>query len=252
MIRRQGSRGRFARAGWIATPVRRWKCASVPRETVTFVAEKAGFGNPRSAELTGEITVADIGCPRELIEAVAKRKRNDKAFRERQQGRRRCATRGRSSTSVRGPLQPRSVSTPAAHGITVHPRPDQRHIRPQDVFDIAELLKKYPKAEFNIEGNPFIEFMHFVEKVRPTQATLVPDDPAAATSDHGWDLQKDAERLAAVIRRLKEIGMRVSLFMDPQPEHMELAKRSAPIGSSCTRSRMPRAFAQGSSRGGCV
>jgi pyridoxine 5-phosphate synthase len=112
-----------------------------------------------------------------------------------------------------------------AHGITVHPRPDQRHIRPDDVYEIAELLKKYPKAEFNIEGNPFIEYMHFIEKMHPTQATLVPDDPEAKTSDHGWDLQANAERLASVIRRLKEVGTRVSLFMDPQPQHMELAKR---------------------------
>src|SRR5690349_23759965 len=74
-----------------------------------------------------------------------------------------------------------------AHGITVHPRPDQRHIKPQDVYEIAELLGKYPEAEFNIEGNPFIEFMHYIEKVRPTQATLVPDDIAQATSNHGWD-----------------------------------------------------------------
>src|SRR6185436_21079096 len=62
-----------------------------------------------------------------------------------------------------------------AHGITVHPRPDQRHIKPQDVYDLAELVKQYPKAEYNIEGNPFIEFMHFIEKTKPTQATLVPD-----------------------------------------------------------------------------
>src|SRR5215212_87840 len=82
-----------------------------------------------------------------------------------------------------------------AHGITVHPRPDQRHIKPQDVYDLAELLKKYPQAEFNIEGNPFIDFMHFIEQVKPTQATLVPDDPAAKTSDHGWDVQANAERL---------------------------------------------------------
>ena len=111
-----------------------------------------------------------------------------------------------------------------AHGITVHPRPDQRHIRPGDVFDIAELLKPYPQAEFNIEGNPFIEFMHFIEQVKPTQATLVPDSPEAATSDHGWDVQANAERLLPVIRRIKEFGVRVSLFMDPRPEHMELAK----------------------------
>ena len=112
-----------------------------------------------------------------------------------------------------------------AHGITVHPRPDQRHIRHDDVFEIAELLRtKYPNAEFNIEGNPFIEFMHFIEQVKPTQATLVPDSPGQATSDHGWDVQANSERLLPVIRRIKEFGVRVSLFMDPNPQHMELAK----------------------------
>ena len=111
-----------------------------------------------------------------------------------------------------------------AHGITVHPRPDHRHIRPDDVHEIAELLKKYPNAEFNIEGNPFIEFMHFIEQAKPTQATLVPDSPGQSTSDHGWDVQANSERLLPVIRRIKEFGVRVSLFMDAQPEHMELAK----------------------------
>jgi pyridoxine 5-phosphate synthase len=111
-----------------------------------------------------------------------------------------------------------------AHGITVHPRPDHRHIRPADVHEIAKLLKQYPQAEFNIEGNPFIEFMHFVERVRPTQATLVPDTPGQSTSDHGWDVQTNSERLLPVIRRIKELGVRVSLFMDPEPRHMELAK----------------------------
>src|SRR5215213_2877907 len=82
-----------------------------------------------------------------------------------------------------------------AHGITVHPRPDQRHIKPDDVYALARMLKQYPNAEFNIEGNPFIEYMHFIEKTRPTQATLVPDDIAQATSDQGWDLQLHAERL---------------------------------------------------------
>src|SRR4051794_25081010 len=71
-----------------------------------------------------------------------------------------------------------------AHGITVHPRPDQPHITPQDVYDLADLLKKYPQAEFNIEGNPFIEYMHFIEKTKPTQATLVPDSTEQATSNH--------------------------------------------------------------------
>ena len=131
-----------------------------------------------------------------------------------------------------------------AHGITVHPRPDQRHIKPADVHAIAELLKKYPKAEFNIEGNPFIEFMHFIEQVRPTQATLVPDSPEAFTSDHGWDLQASAERLLPVIRRIKDLGTRVSLFMDPHPQHMELAKAlgadrielyTEPYAAACAR-----------------
>src|SRR5688572_13759204 len=111
-----------------------------------------------------------------------------------------------------------------AHGITVHPRPDQRHIRHSDVFELAEFLKKYPKAEFNIEGNPFVDFMHFIEQVKPTQATLVPDTPGQATSDHGWDVQASAERLLPVIRRIKEFGVRVSLFMDANPQHLELAK----------------------------
>src|SRR3712207_6724585 len=76
-----------------------------------------------------------------------------------------------------------------AHGITVHPRPDQRHIRPDDVYQLAELLKQYPSAEFNIEGNPFIEYMHLIEKTRPTQATLVPDTVEQQTSNHGWNIQ---------------------------------------------------------------
>lgn len=111
-----------------------------------------------------------------------------------------------------------------AAGITVHPRPDQRHIRPRDVTEIAELLKRYPGREFNIEGNPFIEYLPLVEQTRPTQATLVPDTPEAFTSDHGWDLPKDGERLRPIIAQLKGLGARVSLFMDPLPEQMELAR----------------------------
>src|SRR5437016_4853549 len=66
-----------------------------------------------------------------------------------------------------------------AQGITVHPRPDERHIKPKDVYDLAELLKKFPQVEFNIEGNPFIEYMHFAQDLRPAQCTLVPDSPEA-------------------------------------------------------------------------
>jgi pyridoxine 5-phosphate synthase len=112
-----------------------------------------------------------------------------------------------------------------AAGITVHPRPDQRHIRPADVHELADLLKSYPGVEFNIEGNPFIEYMPFIEAVRPTQCTLVPDTPQAQTSDHGWDLAQDAGRLGPIIEKLKNLGCRVSLFMDPHPEAIKLAAK---------------------------
>lgn len=113
-----------------------------------------------------------------------------------------------------------------AHGITIHPRPDQRHIRPHDVYELAELLKKhYPHAEFNIEGNPLIEYMHYIEAVRPTQCTLVPDEREALTSNHGWDLRFNEHRLRPIIAQLKQWGCRVSLFMDPVPENMELARK---------------------------
>jgi pyridoxine 5-phosphate synthase len=111
-----------------------------------------------------------------------------------------------------------------AQGITIHPRPDQRHIKRDDVGEIAALLKRYPGREFNIEGNPFIEYVPYVEEARPTQATLVPDTTEAFTSDHGWDLRADGERLRPMIRRLKDVGARVSLFMDPGPEQIPLAK----------------------------
>ena len=109
----------------------------------------------------------------------------------------------------------RIVLDAGAHGITVHPRPDGRHIRSHDVFELAELMGGYPDAEFNIEGNPFHQLLDFVRAVKPAQCTLVPDEQGAFTSDHGWDLPKDSERLAPVVRELKALGVRVSLFMDP-------------------------------------
>ncbi len=111
-----------------------------------------------------------------------------------------------------------------AHGITVHPRPDGRHIRAQDVRDLAELVHARPTVEYNIEGNPFHQFMSLVREVRPHQCTLVPDDPAAFTSDHGWDLQQDRQRLLPVITELHELGVRVSLFMDPVAGSMAAAR----------------------------
>jgi len=121
-----------------------------------------------------------------------------------------------------------------AHGITVHPRPDMRHIRPSDVYDLAELLAKpeYANIEFNIEGNPYADaedngypgFMQLVHDVAPAQATLVPDDPNQLTSDHGWNLTGESNRLKPLVDDLKERNIRVSCFMDPDPEQLTLAQ----------------------------
>jgi pyridoxine 5-phosphate synthase len=113
-----------------------------------------------------------------------------------------------------------------AHGITVHPRPDARHIRPEDVQVLHRLLATRRGAEFNIEGNPFHNLMDFVREFRPQQATFVPDSEGQFTSDHGWDFPSDAERLKPLIAEAKALGVRVSLFMDPQP-HMMAAVKAA-------------------------
>ncbi len=111
-----------------------------------------------------------------------------------------------------------------AHGITVHPRPDERHIRAQDVFDLADLLRAWPDREYNIEGNPFHNLMDFVRRVRPHQATFVPDSEGQFTSDHGWSFPLDADRLRPLINECQALGVRVSLFMDPEPAQMALAR----------------------------
>ncbi len=124
-----------------------------------------------------------------------------------------------------------------AQGITVHPRPDMRHIRPSDVRELAELLARseYRHIEFNIEGNPYAGpedngypgFLSLVEEIRPAQCTLVPDDPAQLTSDHGWNLEGESNRLKPLTDRLQEKGIRVSLFMDPVRSQIE---RAAQLG----------------------
>lgn len=118
-----------------------------------------------------------------------------------------------------------------AQGLTVHPRPDQRHIRPEDVTEIAQLIREYPGTEFNIEGNPFAApkgsypgLMSLVEEARPHQCTLVPDANSQLTSDHGFDLRLDGVRLRPIIEQLQTWGVRVSLFMDPDQEQIRLAK----------------------------
>jgi pyridoxine 5-phosphate synthase len=112
-----------------------------------------------------------------------------------------------------------------AHGLTVHPRPDQRHTRFSDLPEIRALIDdEFPKAEFNIEGYPNEEFLGLVEKHQPDQVTLVPDDPSQATSDHGWDFLAKAAELEPIVRRLKKGGMRVSLFSDADPAGMQAAR----------------------------
>lgn len=119
-----------------------------------------------------------------------------------------------------------------ADGLTVHPRPDQRHIRPGDLRELSELLQDYPTREFNVEGNPFAEalgdypgFIPLVKACLPQQCTLVPDTNAQLTSDHGFDLRQDGERLTPIIAELQALGVRVSLFMDPDREQIELARQ---------------------------
>ena len=116
-----------------------------------------------------------------------------------------------------------------AQGITVHPRPDERHIRPDDVFELAALMKDWPDREFNIEGNPFQNLMGFVHDLAARglplhQCTFVPDSEDQFTSDHGWNFPEDAERLQPLIQEVHDRRVRVSLFMDPVPEAMAAAK----------------------------
>lgn len=122
-----------------------------------------------------------------------------------------------------------------ADGITVHPRPDQRHIRADDCFELADMLT----VEFNIEGNPLAPamkssrqgvsdypgFIELVTAIKPAQCTLVPDNNEQLTSDHGFDLRKDGDRLSPIIEQLQSLGIRVSLFMDPDLEQLKLAKQ---------------------------
>ena len=144
------------------------------------------------------------------------------------------------------PVSAQKLVDAGAHGITVHPRPDQRHIRPEDCTALANLVTKNKihnsALEFNIEGNPFAEFtsanrsdfsdypgfIAIVEACLPDQATLVPDSNQQLTSDHGFDLNSDTTQLKNLIEKIKQLGPRVSLFMDPDTEQI---KRAAEIGA---------------------
>lgn len=111
-----------------------------------------------------------------------------------------------------------------AQGITVHPRPDGRHIRAHDVVELAALMRGWPQAEFNIEGNPTHNLMEHVRQQRPTQATFVPDSTEQFTSDHGWRFPDDAQRLAPLVAECRALGVRVSLFMDAESAQMAAAR----------------------------
>lgn len=113
-----------------------------------------------------------------------------------------------------------------AQGITVHPRPDARHIRAEDVHVLSKLLKQRPEVEFNIEGNPFHNLMDFVRELKPHQCTFVPDSEGQFTSDHGWTFPADTERLKPLIEEARELGVRVSLFMDPVASQMAAAREA--------------------------
>ncbi len=142
----------------------------------------------------------------------------------------------RDTTNPDIPAHAKICTDAGADGITVHPRPDQRHIRVQDCFDLSASLA----VEFNIEGNPFTGprpsdrqgvsdypgFMTLVRELRPTQCTLVPDADAQLTSDHGFDLKRDGDRVAPLIAELQGLGVRTSLFMDPDPEQIRLAAQT--------------------------
>lgn len=141
-------------------------------------------------------------------------------------------------TTIPGVIEAAKTAIDAgARGITVHPRPDMRHIRPSDVTDLAALLSgtAWQDIEFNIEGNPYAQaeqngypgFMTLVKEAEPHQCTLVPDDPNQLTSDHGWRLAGESNRLKDVVQSLQDQNIRVSLFMDPVAEEIE---RAAALG----------------------
>ena len=110
--------------------------------------------------------------------------------------------------------------------ITVHPRPDERHVTRRDVYELTDFLNLYPDVEFNIEGYPSEDFVQLVSEVRPNQCTLVPDEPGQLTSDHGWQVKKNQSLLRSVVTTLKESGIRSSLFLDPEVELVAEVKKT--------------------------
>jgi pyridoxine 5-phosphate synthase len=139
-----------------------------------------------------------------------------------------------------------------AYGLTVHPRPDERHIRRTDVGILRDMIAKdFPGREYNIEGYPDARFVKLVKEAKPDQVTLVPDDIGQATSDHGWDIGAHKRFLGDAIREFKSAGIRVSLFINPDPELPHLAKEigadrveiyTGPYGGAFEAKTMEREF----------
>ncbi|MEM8659254.1 MAG: pyridoxine 5'-phosphate synthase [Pseudomonadota bacterium] len=164
----------------------------------------------------------------------------------------------RNSRDTQNPSVPehaRMCIDAGADGITVHPRPDQRHIRAQDCFDLIAMLD----VELNIEGNPMAAarksdrpgvsdypgFMDLVKQVKPAQCTLVPDSDDQLTSDHGFNLKRDGDSVAPLVTELKSLGIRTSLFMDPDPEQIRLAAQVGADRIELYTESYARAFASG-------
>jgi pyridoxine 5-phosphate synthase len=161
----------------------------------------------------------------------------------------------RDTTNPNIPQHAQMCIDAGANGITVHPRPDQRHIRVTDCFDLASMLD----VEFNIEGNPmtgprktersdvedYPGFMALVKEIRPTQCTLVPDGDDQLTSDHGFDLKQDGEQVARLVQELQSLGIRTSLFMDPDPEQIRLAAQTGTDRIELYTETYARAFRTG-------
>ncbi len=161
----------------------------------------------------------------------------------------------RDTTNPNIPQHAQMCIDAGANGITVHPRPDQRHIRVTDCCDLASMLN----VEFNIEGNPmtgprktersdvedYPGFMALVKEIRPTQCTLVPDGDGQLTSDHGFDLKQDGEQVARLVQELQSLGIRTSLFMDPDPQQIRLAAQTGTDRVELYTETYARAFRTG-------
>ncbi|MCC6601457.1 MAG: pyridoxine 5'-phosphate synthase [Crocinitomicaceae bacterium] len=137
-----------------------------------------------------------------------------------------------------------------AEGITVHPRPDERHIRKSDVYE----LKKVVTTELNIEGYPSGDFLKMVEDIKPAQVTLVPDPPEALTSNAGWDTVKYRDFLIPIIRRLKQAGIRTSIFVEPDPKAVAAAKATGTDRIELYTETYAKGYAAGKAKAiaGCV